>query len=200
MEHWNDGQLFAALSKGDKQALSVLFLRYYDYLLHYGLQVIREREPVEEAIQDLFLHLMESADRYGEVTHVKAYLFKALRNRLLRHTRLVNKQKHFETQWQDRIDIRFSESDLRAAEKEQFRVRELLLEALNSLSWRQREAIYLRYYNGLNTKEIAEIMGMANQTVLNTLYQALKKIRKFDKLKKFVGYIFPWLLISLAFV
>lgn len=194
MEHWKDRQLFAALSKGDKQALSVLFLRYYDHLLHYGLQVVDDRETVEEAIQELFIHLMESADRFGEVTYVKAYLFKALRNRLLRHLRVSSKRRNTESRWLERIDIRFSDSDLQSSEKEQSRTRELLLEALNGLSWRQRETIYLRYYNGLKTKEIAEIMGMANQTVLNTLYQALKKIRKFEKLKKFVGYGLPWLL------
>lgn len=197
MEHLNDKQLFAAFSQGNKEALSVLFLRYYDYLLHYGMQVVSDREPVEEAIQELFIHLMESPDRYGEITHVKAYLFKALRNRLLRHLRLAGQRKNKETGWSDCIDIGFSETDLMSREKEKFQTRELLLEALNGLSWRQRETIYLRYYNGLNTKEIAEIMGMANQTVLNTLYQALKKIRKFEKLKKFMGYLLPWLLITL---
>jgi RNA polymerase sigma factor (sigma-70 family) len=198
MEHWNDKQVFAAFGQGNMEALSVLFLRYYDHLLHYGLRVVGDREPVEEAIQELFIHLMESPDRYGEVTYVKAYLFKALRNRLLRHLRQAGQRKNTETGWPDCIDIGFSESDLTAAEKEQSQVRELLLEALNNLSWRQRETIYLRYYNGLTTKEIAEIMGMANQTVLNTLYQAMKKIRKFEKLKKFMGYLLPWVLIALS--
>lgn len=72
-------------------------------------------------------------------------------------------------------------------EEGQQQIQQALTQALNALSWRQKEAVYLRYYNGLRTKEIAEIMGVANQTILNTLYQALKKIRKNKALKKMFG-------------
>jgi RNA polymerase sigma factor (sigma-70 family) len=49
---------------------------------------------------------------------------------------------------------------------------------LNSLGERQKEIVYLRYYSGLNSKEIAEMLGVSNQTVRNTLCTALVKIRK----------------------
>lgn len=199
MEHLNDRQLFEVLEQGNKEALSELFLRHYDHLLHYGIRVMGDRSQVEEAIQDLFVHLLESSDRYGEVIYVKAYLFKSLRNRLLRHLRHTERRKIRESGWRDNsIDITFHQGDLKNGESEQFEIRKLLLESLNALPWRQRESVYLRYYNGLSTREIAEIMGVANQTVLNTLYQALKKMRKFERLQNFIGYLLPWLLICFS--
>ncbi|PHN07688.1 RNA polymerase sigma factor [Flavilitoribacter nigricans] len=198
MQHWDDHQLFSALCQGQKEALSVLFLRYHSDLLHYGQHVVPDRVLVEEAIQELFIHLLEKGADLPEVSYVKAYLFRALRNRLLRRIQREQSKKNKELLWMGTLKNSFSQEDIRFEELKDSKVREVLLEALNSLPWRQREAIYLRYYNGLNTREIAEVMGTANQTVLNTLHQGLKKIRNFQKLKKFVGYLFPWLLLYLT--
>ena len=178
MNHWEDSRLFTAVCSGDRDAMSVLFLRYYDYLLHYGSRIGPYETIVEECIQDLFLHLFESGRRFGEVRNVKAYLFKALRRRVVEKVRAIDKQKERERLHSARSDVQFSVTDLEAEQEAKSEMHEALVQALNQLSWRQREAVYLRYYNRLSTKEIAEVMGVANQTVLNTLHQALKKIRK----------------------
>ena len=51
-------------------------------------------------------------------------------------------------------------------------------EILNKLSIREREAIYLKYYSELKVSEIAEVMGISYQSVLNTLQKAFTKLRK----------------------
>jgi RNA polymerase sigma factor (sigma-70 family) len=86
------------------------------------------------------------------------------------------------------ISYLFVEADFHLEEDQQ---RQSLAKALNSLPWQQREAIYLRYYNNLSTREIAEIMGIANQTVLNTLYLALKKIKNSFTLPELVITFLP---------
>ena len=108
---------------------------------------------------------------------VRAYLFKCLRRRVLEKIREEKKLKTSRDKWLYHVDIQFSPVDLEIQKNHKGATNKSLLKALNILPWRQREAIYLRYYNGLSTREIAEIMGVANQTVLNTLHQALKKLR-----------------------
>ena len=178
MKEWPDKDLFNALREDNKEALSVLFLRHYDSLLHYGMRVKANRILIEECIQELFVYLFESASRLGQVQQVRAYLFKALRRRILEK---IKREKRLESRdalaW-FRSDISFSDDDIQWNQREDPNLNAMLLKALNSLPWRQREAVYLRYYNRLSTKEIAEIMGAANQTVLNTLHQALKNLRK----------------------
>jgi len=49
---------------------------------------------------------------------------------------------------------------------------------VNKLGARQKEIIYMKYFSGLNNKEIAEVLGVSYQTVRNTLCNALKNIRK----------------------
>jgi RNA polymerase sigma factor (sigma-70 family) len=177
MNQWPDRQLFNALTADDSSALSVLFLRHYDHLMHYGMQTGADRTLVEGSIQELFIYIFQSSGCFDEIIMVRAYLFKSIRRRVLEKIRAERKLKSSRKKWFYHIDLQFSPSDL-AVQKNQLRTtNESLSNALNILPWRQREAIYLRYYNGLNTREIAEIMGVANQTVLNTLCQALKKLR-----------------------
>lgn len=187
MEEWNDIELFAAIRDGDKEALSVLFLRYYAFLKHYGLRIAPAPELVEECIQELFIYIFEAYGRLGEVKQVKAYLFSSLRRRMIEKLTRERRQKDIGRDLPVFTAIQFSSEDLHIQEESQDHLQQALTQALNELPWRQKEAIYLRYYNGLRTKEIAEIMGVANQTILNTLYQALKKIRKNKQLKKFFG-------------
>ena len=150
---------------------------------------------VEECIQELFLYIFEAYGRLGEVKQVKAYLFSSLRRRILEKLSKEKKLRGLEYESTELTAIQFSSKDLSLPEEGQKHLQEALAQALNELPWRQREAIYLRYYNGLRTKEIAEIMGVANQTVLNTLYQALNKIRKNKQLKKLFGITSSFLMI-----
>lgn len=195
MEKWKDTELFLAIKNGDKQALSVLFLRHYDFLKHYGLRISPSPEIVEECIQELFLYIFEAYGRLGEIKQVKVYLFRSLRRRIIEKLSKERRYKGTIRELPVLTSIQFSAEDIHFQEEGQKHIQLALSQALNELPWRQREAVYLRYYNGLRTKEIAEIMEVKNQTVLNTLYQALKKIRKHKQLKKLFGITSSFLLV-----
>ena len=49
---------------------------------------------------------------------------------------------------------------------------------LNKLPKRQKEAIYLKYYSGLKATEIAEIMDINYQSVVNILHKAIKNLKE----------------------
>lgn len=168
MMNKKDSELFAALRKGDKAALSFLFSRHYDHLLHYGLKMARNDIIVEECIQELFLYLFEAKDRLGNVINVKAYLFSSLRRRILEKRKQEQQRSAAKLNLPGTPDIQFSPEDILINQEGEQIAHQRLYQALNELPERQREAIYLRYFNGLSTKEIAEVMGVTNQTVLNT--------------------------------
>lgn len=192
MNTMSDNDLFVLLSKGDESALSELFSRYYDSLMHYGYQITPQESLIEECIQELFLYLFEFYQRLGPVRNVKAYLYSSLRRRVIDKVKTHRKRYFSEQPLLPATDILFQEDALLLTEQE---VRKALIEVLNNLPWQQREAIYLKYYNHLSTKEIAEVLGIANQTVLNTLHIALKKIRKDPTLRELMGYLVPFVVV-----
>lgn len=194
MARRSDRELITSLRNGDRGALAELFERNYDHLLHYGIRIKGDQSMVEECVQELFIYLYEYSDRIGNVQQVRAYLFKSLRRRVLQKTYAEGKQEERRSQMLDRADMTFYLQDIDGALDTDERTRTVLLQELNKLPWRQREAVYLRYFNQLSTKEIAEIMGAANQTVLNTLYQALKNLRKRDAIKLLTAKGWPLLL------
>ena len=53
-----------------------------------------------------------------------------------------------------------------------------LLGALNRLSKRQREALYLRFFDGFSYERIAEVMSLNTQSIRNLIFNALKVLRK----------------------
>jgi len=177
MDDWNDKRLFNALRRGDTEALSILFLRHYDYLMHYGMRMGANQTLVEGCVQELFIHLLETSEKYSKVNLVRAYLFKSLRHRILAAIKKERRMKSVNEQSQNPLNMQFCIEDLMIREEVRKEARGILSFALNRLPARQKEAIYLRYYGGLSTQEIAEIMGTAAQTILNTLYQALQKLR-----------------------
>ncbi|NND05640.1 MAG: sigma-70 family RNA polymerase sigma factor [Saprospiraceae bacterium] len=193
----SDRALMASLTNGDREALAELFERHYDHLLHYGIRINAHQSHAEECVQELFIYLFESAHRIGDVKQVRAYLFKSLRRRVLQKIYAEGKHEERRRHLLDRVDMTFDLQDIAAIPDSGERMRSILLKELNKLPWRQREAVYLRYYNRLSTKEIAEIMGVANQTVLNTLYQALKNLRKRDAIKQLAANAWPLLLFAL---
>jgi len=157
--------LFKASKFGDREAMAALYLKYFGKLLHYGVRIGHNASLVEDCIQDLFVYINENGYRLGEVTKVKAYLFVSIRRRILEKLKSDRKRKENRNEYSAQTNIQFSSNDLR-----------------------QREVIYLRYFNRLSTSEIAAIMGVANQTILNTLYQTIKKLRSKVHL---IDFIFP---------
>lgn len=177
MENLKDIELFIKASSGDKNALSDLYLKYYDILKHYGIRINRNTYFVEESIQELFLSIAVSQYQFGNIQNVKAYLFSSLRRKLLKTIEIERKRLNGLTLSNNITDISFNQADFESFPQRTSEPTIQLSFKLNALPWRQREAIYLRYYNKLSTKEIAEVMGIADQTVLNMLYQALKKLK-----------------------
>lgn len=71
-------------------------------------------------------------------------------------------------------------------ERTEFREDQLnaLQEAINQLSPRQREILYLRYYKNLSVDEAAAVVGVSKQTVMNATSASLAKLRRNELLTK----------------
>jgi RNA polymerase sigma factor (sigma-70 family) len=79
---------------------------------------------------------------------------------------------------EDVLDIQFTAEELITnKETDNFRTKNIS-KLLNKLPKRQKEAIYLKYYSGLKATEIAEIMNINYQSVVNILYKALKNLKE----------------------
>ncbi len=168
--------LWHSFQQGNEQSFTVLHDTYYNQLYFYGLKIISDDQQVKNAIQELFLHLWKNRRRLSPVHSVKHYLLCSFRRHLFRLLEKEKQQKRF-AQLSDTDRFVFSTEDLIVHEETELLTRQLLARSLNQLPARQRELIYLRYTAGLTPSEIAELLQVNYQSVLNTLTRAIATLR-----------------------
>ncbi|MGM9511985.1 RNA polymerase sigma factor [Larkinella sp. GY13] len=172
-----DQALWQSFREGEKQALGRLVECYYGALKHYGLKFMVDESVVEDCIQELFLQLWQNRLQINETGCIRHYLLKALRNHILQYLRVQKRWKFEELDW-DNSGIDEVDSETLLIRQESLAgMTKTIQDQLATLPAREREALYLRYYENLSIPEIAEVMHVNRQSVSNFLQKALGKLR-----------------------
>jgi RNA polymerase sigma factor (sigma-70 family) len=169
---------------GDQPAFSVLYQHHYTSLYFYALKSTGSTYQAQEYVQELFVNLWNRREGLADVRQVKPYLFKSLRSLLHRRSSTTHEELNCD---EGSYGLQFSPEDFLIQREDNAYREEMLAEVLNGLSPRQREAVYLRYYEDLSYSQIAEVLHINYQSVINLIYQAFKKLRKQPGLQKLVG-------------
>lgn len=175
MEHDHNAEqnLWGAMLRGDKRSFNAIHDLYFAHLLTYAARFTPDRQVVEECIQDLFVKLWMNRERLSIPASVKGYLFKAFRNTL--YNKLNRRTKEYQIgTLQDFKGFELAIPAISSADEETvIRVKKFL----NSLTDRQREAIYLFYFEGLTYQEVADILQLQLGGVYKLIYRALDNMR-----------------------
>lgn len=171
MQDQSDTSLWHRLKNDDADAFRMLYEQHIDDLLKFGSSLTKNRDLVQDAIQNLFTNLWDRRSSIDPPTHPKAYLLRSLRNNLLRDAR--NEQKIMDL---DSDHQRLDQSDISITNVDEDQYDRMQM-AIQSLSTREREVIHLRYYQEIKNREISDIMGISYQSVANLLQRALKQIK-----------------------
>ena len=136
-------------------------MRRMNDLFSYGIAFGISKELLEDAIHDVFLHLYEREHKLWESQNMKFYLLNCLKNRI----RTIKKKEmntEFLEEGSDNYSflIEVNGFELIDEEKERAAMQKQLKKMLDSLTDRQREAVYLRYTQGLSYEEIGKLMGI----------------------------------------
>ena len=164
--------LWESSKAGDRKAFTNIFRKFYPRLFQFAAKVTSKDELCDDCIHELFVELWKNKSKIN-VRSVKAYLFKALKYKLLR---ALNRPGGPATSPEDN-GIEVSYEALFAAFRENEERSAEVAKGLDQLSNRQKEIIYLKYYQQLSFEEISEIMNINDQAARNLLYQSVKALR-----------------------
>lgn len=175
----SDLRIWQSFRKGDKAAFQKIYFAHYRFLYNYCRKYTTDTTLVEDLLQDMFVNILIRKERLSNTDNIRFYLFRCVRRSLFK---ILNSKEYKVTDLFDFSNPTFHFEEgiepIYGDDEEQNRFRKLLATSVNKLSERQKEILYLKYYSGLNNKEIAEVLGVSYQTVRNTLCNALGKIRK----------------------
>lgn len=175
----NEGQLWDCFRKGEKAAFDLIYQQHADLLYNYGIRINPDSLIVEDCLQDLFVEIWEKRSRLGPTDSIKYYLFKSLRRKLLR---IQQNEARFYQRLSGRrgtdFEIVFShEQELMNRQSREERQKSLF-RAIELLSRRQKEAIFLKYFEGLSYDRIASVMSIHTNAVYKLISAAIKTLRK----------------------
>ncbi len=163
---------------GDSDAFHQLYLLYYPRLTAYGRHLVKDSTLVEDCIQDLFVKMIQNGRSLSDTTYLSAYLFKALRHKIVDVLRSRKTIIVFDS------DMPFSEAEVAYTpplsadgEVSEQRLR-FVLSALKELSPNQQEVVYLFFTKGLSHDEIASVLGINSQSSRNLMCRAVAKLRR----------------------
>ncbi|MGG7662841.1 RNA polymerase sigma factor [Dyadobacter sp. BHUBP1] len=189
-----DRVLWQDFLAGEVRAFEKLMSDNFRLLFRYGSKFSKDRELVKDSIQDLFLILWEKRDNLNPNAAVKPYLMASLR-------RLMHRQVSSRS-WvggealqedDDYFEIEFSvEDDYIRNEATYFRTHHLQ-KLINALPRRQKEVVYLKFFQELSREQIAEVMAVSPQTVSNLLQIAIRHLKTHWKAEFLIFFLLHFL-------
>ena len=193
MEQYNmltDDVLVARYTEGDNKAFDELLARYQSKLFNYIYFIVRNQEVAEDIFQETFVKAIVTIQqgRYTASGKFGAWLTRIAHNMIIdgfRQERNENTISNDESE----VDL-LNDADLCDDNVEMQMVNEQTLSdvrrLMDALPDNQREVVYMRYYQDLSFKEIAEITGVSINTALGRMRYALMGMRRIAEEKHIV--------------
>ena len=172
-----DAEIWDDFLQGSKAAYSFMYEKYARLLYNYGYKIAQDRQLTEDCLHDLFLAILETRERLGHTDSIKFYLMRSLRREIVR--RVQAQQRFLNEQEQDSgftVDFQYEPTwiDVQISREQS----DVLLRQLNQLPARQKEALFLKFFDNLSYDEIAGIMGIETTSVYKVIYKAIAILQK----------------------
>lgn len=174
ISYWNQ-----FVKKGNLNALSKIYLAYYNFLFDYGLRLTKNIQAVEDTIQNMFVNFLNSRERIGEVKNLSGYLISIFRRNLFKMLEAQN--KIFRDNTSDNMQFDFFKSVEDSGIQNKIKLEQkydAIKKSISKLSDRQKEIIYLKFEKEISYEEISEIMEISVDSCYKLLYRAIVSIRK----------------------
>ncbi len=163
---------------GEHAYFENIFKNYYKSMYGYGLKLCSQHEVVKDCIQELFRNIWERRDELDHIESPRVYLFVSLRRKILLTVKKQRRQSEgLGKAIDENANIYFGQEEIIIRNEVKFQQKKKLQEALNQLSNRQKEVIYLHFYNGMSYGEIENILSINRQSVRNHMYRAMESLR-----------------------
>jgi len=171
-----DLERWKKFKNGDVAVFEEMIRSEFRALFEYGSRFIHDRDTLNDCIHDLFASLWDRRRFLADTDHIRPYLLKSLRNRLLKEIERTQGITPFES-WHENLDTEDGiETRLISTETDEHRKRQIGT-VLQSLTPRQREIIHLKFFEGLSHEQIAGVLDISRPAVANLLSQALRLFR-----------------------
>uniref|UniRef100_UPI0032170DF5 RNA polymerase sigma factor n=1 Tax=uncultured Draconibacterium sp. TaxID=1573823 RepID=UPI0032170DF5 len=169
-----DQELWENFLRGNAESFKMIYERTASDLFTYGRRFSTCDDLVKDCIQDLFVSLYSTRSRLGKTNKIMPYLMVSLKRSILKRIQNDKSNKLLSV---DELPFIFelAEDDNTFIDEEDSDGLQL---ALNCLTPRQREAVYLKYVLDFSYEELSKVLNMSYQASRNLIYRSILKLRE----------------------
>ena len=172
MQSTPDEVLIGRIANGERLAMQVLFARYHVRVFRFVVRLVRNEATAEDVISEVFLDVWRQAGRFQGRSTVSTWLLAIARFKAISALRRRQDEELDEEAAAAIEDL--SDNPATALEKKDKSA--MLRKCLAGLSSEHREVIDLVYYHEKSVEEVAEIVGIPENTVKTRMFYARKKL------------------------
>jgi RNA polymerase sigma-70 factor, ECF subfamily len=172
----SDEVLIARIAQGDRLAMQVLYGRHHARAYRFGLRLVRDEQVAEDLISEVFLDVWRQAGKFEGRSAVSTWLLAITRFKALSALRR-RKDAELDDEAANAIEDASDDPEV-AVQKDTGKA---LRKCLTALSLEHREIVDLAYYHEKSVEEVAEIVGIPENTVKTRLFYARKKLAELLK-------------------
>jgi RNA polymerase sigma factor (sigma-70 family) len=178
----DDSTIWQLFKNGNKESFSFIYSRHMPNLYEYGMRMLQNEELTRDAIHDLFVKLWQNRKTVGFTDNIKYYLITSFRNTIFTLKGIENRMPIVDLDEASGFSLDFNLESEYIRKEQLNELSKNLLEAMNQLSPRQKEVLYLRYFEELNYNEVAELMNISVKAAYKLSARALEALRELMKL------------------
>lgn len=171
----NEEAVLFSFRQGSRDAFRIVHDKIVKQLLYFAENILDSVPDAEDIVSNAFLKLFSARQEMRNFEHVKRWLYVTVRNEAIDYLRAKSRWR------ESKEDIAYFGSDI-DEHIETERVKSILLQEINNeidkLPRQRRAIIRLYFFEEKSTSEIAGLLQLSPQTVLNHKTKALEMLRK----------------------
>jgi len=187
----SDAAIMLRVAAGDDSGFNFLAAKYHRPIIHFLFRMVRNQAIAEELAQEVFLRVYRSRESYRAEAKFTTWLYRIATNLAVNHARDTKNERSVQAVYLDAPDEQTGTTpDVSDAEPsvEQRLLREERMKAIRAhvmaLPERQRMAVLMHKYQGMDYREIGEVLKQSESATKSLLFRAYQTLR--EKLKDFV--------------
>jgi len=173
----SDEVLIGRIAKGDRLAMQVLFARHHVRVYRFVLRLVGNPTVAEDLISEVFLDVWRQADRFEGRSAVSTWMLAIARFKALSALR-KKPDEELDEETAEAIEDPGDDPEVALEKKDKSVV---LRKCLEKLSPEHKEIIDLVYYHEKSVEEVAEIVGIPENTVKTRMFYARKRLAELLK-------------------
>ncbi|WP_415199631.1 RNA polymerase sigma factor [Silvibacterium sp.] len=186
----SDAEIMLRVREGDDSGFDYLIHKYHKPMIHFMFRMVHNQAVAEELAQEVFLRVYRSRQSYRAEAKFTTWLYRIATNLGVNYARDTKYERAAQNVYLDQPDPETGTTpdvaDLTASVEQEL-VKDEKMRAIRqhvlALPERQRNAVLMHKYQGLDYKQIGEILKLSESATKSLLFRAYQTLR--EKLKEF---------------